>query len=126
MRPDADVSIHADGGPSWGHGFHVNYSSPPLNAVQASSAEQLASVMRDALLAAGLQPATYIGSHGLYGRADLAGLNLAESPAILVETGNMRNENDAVRMETPAGRQQYADAITGGIVSFLRQKAGGI
>ena len=33
MRPDAIVSIHADGGPASGSGFHVNYSSPPLNAV---------------------------------------------------------------------------------------------
>ena len=31
LNPDAVVSIHADGGPSDGYGFHVNYSSPPLN-----------------------------------------------------------------------------------------------
>ena len=34
MHPDAIVSIHADGGPAAGHGFHVNYSSPPLNDAQ--------------------------------------------------------------------------------------------
>jgi N-acetylmuramoyl-L-alanine amidase len=125
MHPDADVSIHADGGPSSGHGFHVNYSAPPLNDAQQGPATQLATVMRDALLSAGLQPATYIGSDGLYGRADLAGLNLAEYPAILVETGNMRNADDAAQMETPEGRQHYADAITQGIVAYLTQKAGG-
>ena len=38
---------------------------------------ELATDMRDALIAAGLQPSTYLGTNGLYGRADLAGLNLA-------------------------------------------------
>jgi N-acetylmuramoyl-L-alanine amidase len=125
MHPDADVSIHADGGPASGHGFHVNYSAPPLNEAQSGPAIQLATVMRDAMVAAGLQPSTYVGSNGLYGRADLAGLNLAEYPAILVETGNMRNADEAAQMETPDGRQRYADVITQGIVTYLTQKAGG-
>jgi len=124
MHPDADVSIHADGGPASGLGFHVNYSAPPLNDAQSGPSIQLATVMRDALVAAGMQPSTYIGSNGLYGRADLAGLNLAEYPAMLVETGNMRNADEAAQMETPEGRQRYADAITQGIVTYLTQKAG--
>jgi N-acetylmuramoyl-L-alanine amidase len=119
MHPDADVSIHADGGPGSGHGFHVNYSAPPLNDEQSGPAIQLAATMRDSMIAAGLQPSTYIGSNGLYGRADLAGLNLAEYPAVLVETGNMRNSDEAAEMETSEGRQRYADAITAGIVAFL-------
>ncbi len=121
MRPDADVSIHADGGPGSGHGFHVNYSAPPLNDAQSGPAIRLATTMRDSLTAAGLQPSTYIGSDGLYGRADLAGLNFAEYPAVLVETGNMRNADEAAQMETAEGRQRYADAITAGIVAFLTQ-----
>ena len=119
MRPDADVSIHADGGPGSGHGFHVNYSAPPLNDAQSGPAIQLATIMRDTMIAAGLQPSTYIGSNGLYGRTDLAGLNLADYPAVLVETGNMRNADEAAQMETAEGRQRYADAITAGIVAFL-------
>ncbi len=121
MRPDADVSIHADGGPASGHGFHVNYSAPPLNAVQSGRAIVLATAMRDSMVADGMQPSTYIGSDGLYGRADLAGLNLAEYPAVLVETGNMRNGGEAALMETADGRQHYADAITAGVVAFLTQ-----
>ena len=35
LKPNAVVSIHADGGPPTGRGFHVLYSSPPLNQVQA-------------------------------------------------------------------------------------------
>lgn len=119
MGADADVSIHADGGPTSGHGFHVNYSAPPLNTAQSEGAMRLAGDMRDAMVAAGFPPSTYIGSDGLYGRADLAGLNSADVPAVLVETGNMRNPDEAAVMETPAGRQRYADAITEGIVAYL-------
>ena len=119
MRPDAIVSIHADGGPPSGRGFHVNYSSPPLNDAQAGPALRLAQTMRDSLVAGGLQPATYIGSNGLYGRADLAGLNLAQYPAILVELGNMKNSDDAAQMESPDGRRKYAAAVTQGIVAYL-------
>ncbi len=119
MRPDAIVSIHADGGPPSGSGFHVNYSSPPLNDVQAGPAVRLAHTMRDALVQAGFQPSTYIGSDGLYGRADLAGLNLAQYPAVLVELGNMKNAGDAARMASADGRAQYAAAVTQGIVAFL-------
>jgi N-acetylmuramoyl-L-alanine amidase len=124
MHPDAIVSIHADGGPPSGYGFHVNYSSPPVNDVQAGPAIQLAHTMRDALVAAGLQPSTYIGSDGLYGRDDLAGLNLAEYPAVLIELGNMRNADDAARIESPDGRAQYATAVTNGIKAYLNAKAG--
>jgi N-acetylmuramoyl-L-alanine amidase len=123
MHPDADISIHADGGPASGRGFHVNYSAPPLNDAQRGPSIQLATVMRDAMVAAGMHESTYVGSDGLYGRADLAGLNLAEYPAVLVEAGNMRNADEAAQMETAEGRQRYADAITQGIVAFLTQKA---
>jgi N-acetylmuramoyl-L-alanine amidase len=125
MHPDAIVSIHADGGPPTGHGFHVNYSLPPVNAAQGGPAVQLAHVMRDSLAAAGLTPATYIGSDGLYGRADLAGLNLAEYPAVLVELGNMKNADDAARMESVDARAKYAAAVTDGIVAYLSGKGPG-
>jgi N-acetylmuramoyl-L-alanine amidase len=124
MHPDAIVSIHADGGPPSGSGFHVNYSSPPLNDVQAGPAILLAHTMRDSLVAAGLQPSTYVGADGLYGRADLAGLNLAEYPAVLVELGNMNNPDEAARMESADGRAGYAAAVTQGITAFLTAKAG--
>jgi N-acetylmuramoyl-L-alanine amidase len=119
LRPNAIVSIHADGGPPTGRGFHVNYSSPPLNQVQAGPSVQLAQTMRDQLAAAGLVPATYIGSNGLYPRADLTGLNLAQYPAVLVELGNMKNPADSELMKTPDGRQKYADAVVRGIAGFL-------
>ena len=124
MHPDAIVSIHADGGPPSGRGFHVNYSSPPVNGAQSGPAIQLAHTMRDALVAAGYQPSTYIGSDGLYGRDDLAGLNFAQYPAILVELGNMRNADEAAQMESPDGRAKYAAAVANGITAYLTAKAG--
>lgn len=118
-HPDAIVSLHADGGPASGHGFHVNYSSPPLFPSQGEPSIRLATDMRDALSASGLSESTYLGSRGLLGRADLAGLNLAEYPAVLVELGNMRNADDAARMTSESGRAAYANAVVAGIAAFL-------
>lgn len=119
VHPDAIVSIHADGGPPTGRGFHVNYSAPPLNQAQAGPAVQLARTMRDQLQASGIPPANYIGTDGLYGRADLAGLNLAQYPAVLVELGNMKNPADSALITTPDGRAKYAAAVVNGIAGFL-------
>lgn len=118
-QPDAIISIHADGGPPSGHGFHVNYSSPPLGDIQAGPTVQLATTMRDALAASGLRASNYIGAQGMYGRADLAGLNLEKYPAVLVELGNMKNAADAAQIESPDGRARYAAAVTNGITTYL-------
>ena len=123
MHPDAIVSIHADGGPSDGRGFHVNYSNPPLNEAQAGPAVRFAQVMRDQLVASGLQPSTYRGTDGLYGRADLAGLNLAQYPSILIEMGNMKNPEEAVALTSAEWRARYAAAVTGGIAAYLSSAA---
>lgn len=120
LKPNAVVSIHADGGPPTGRGFHVLYSSPPLNAVQALQSVQFARTMRDQLAAVGIPPSTYIGTDGLNPRADIAGLNLAQYPSILVELGNMKNPADSALMESADGRQKYADAVVNGIVAFLQ------
>ena len=122
LQPDAIVSIHADGGPATGRGFHVNYSSPPLNAAQAGPSIQFAQTMRDQLQASGLLPANYIGQGGLYPRSDLTGLNLAQYPSILVELGNMKNPADSALIESPEGRQKYADAVVRGIAGFLARR----
>jgi N-acetylmuramoyl-L-alanine amidase len=122
LRPDAIVSIHADGGPPDGRGFHVNYSNPPINDAQSGPAVRLAQVMASQLAAAGLTPSTYRGTDGLYGRADLAGLNLAQYPSILIELGNMKNQEEAAVMVTPEGRAKYAAAVVQGINAYLAQR----
>jgi N-acetylmuramoyl-L-alanine amidase len=119
LRPDAIVSIHADGGPTGGRGFHVNYSNPPLNDAQSGAAPRFATVMRDQLVASGMQPSTYRGTDGLYGRSDLTGLNLAQYPSILIEMGNMKNAGDAAVLASAEGRASYAAAVTRGIAAYL-------
>jgi N-acetylmuramoyl-L-alanine amidase len=123
LRPNAILSIHADGGPPSGRGFHVNYSAPPLNQAQAGPSVQYARIMRDQLQASGIPPSNYIGQDGLYGRSDLAGLNLAQYPSILVECGNMKNPLDSALLESPEGRQKYADALVRGVAAFLATEA---
>jgi N-acetylmuramoyl-L-alanine amidase len=122
LRPDAIVSIHADGGPPDGRGFHVNYSNPPLNDAQSGASVRLAQVMASQLAASGLTPSTYRGTNGLYGRADLAGLNLAQYPSILIEMGNMKNQQEAAAMATPEGRAKYAAAVVQGINAYLSKR----
>jgi N-acetylmuramoyl-L-alanine amidase len=116
----AVVSIHADGSLGAGdHGFHVAYSSPALNAAQGAPSSQLAKVLRDGMKSAGFATSNYIGSDGLSPRDDLAGLNLSERPAVLVECGNMRNADEAATLSSAAGRQRYAAAIANAIAAYL-------
>jgi N-acetylmuramoyl-L-alanine amidase len=116
---DAVVSIHADGAAPSGKGFHVAYSDPPLNSAQKGPARTLAGDLRDGLVAAGCPRSTYIGHGGLSPRNDLAGLNLATRPTVLVECANMRNAGEAAVVSSPAGRDRYAAAIADGILRFL-------
>lgn len=121
-RPDAAavVSIHADGaGSADARGFHVAYSAPPLNAAQGAPAIRLAGALRDGMRGAGLPTSSYTGTDGLSPRDDLAGLNLSERPAVLVECGNMRNPAEAAAFTEPSGRQRYAEAIGAGILAYL-------
>ena len=109
----AVISVHADGGPTGGHGFHVLYSSPPLNPAQRGPARTLADAAVASMRRAGFTPATYIGRGGLDARGDIAGLNLATVPSVLVECANLRNTADAALVRSPQGRQRLADALAG-------------
>jgi N-acetylmuramoyl-L-alanine amidase len=112
---DAAISIHADGGPALGRGFHVIYR--PRDA----EARRLAVAVRDAFAAGTGEPsADYVGSAGLDVRSDLGGLNLSKVPKVLIETGNMRNAGDARRLESAAYRSREAAALAVGLEAFLR------
>ena len=120
-HPDAAVDIHADGGPPTGRGFTVlePVADGPNDAVIASSST-LAADVRDAFAAGTTMPvSTYDGADGLEPRDDLAGLNLATEPKVLIECGNMRNVTDAALLVTPAFQQQAAQAIAQGLTDFL-------
>ncbi|MFG1640775.1 N-acetylmuramoyl-L-alanine amidase [Amycolatopsis sp. NPDC049252] len=117
---DAVVSIHADGSNSPGAaGFHVAYSSPPLNAAQGAPSTRLAQTLRDTLRTSGFSTSNYIGGNGLSARADLGGLNLSTRPIALVECGNMRNAAEAARMSSAEGRLQFASSIAAAIEAYL-------
>jgi N-acetylmuramoyl-L-alanine amidase len=119
---NAKVSIHADWAPPSGRGFHVAYSDPPVNPSQGSPSIDLAKALARALRRGGFPAANYIGSGGLYPRSDLAGLNLSQVPAVLVECANMHNPEEATLVSTPQGRARYAVAIAEGIVAWLTSR----
>ncbi len=116
----AVVSIHADGSTVAGaHGFHVEYSNPPVNAEQGAPSVDLAETLRDTVRSAGFPTANYLGHDGLFGRADLGGLNLSDRPTVLIECGNMRDANDAALLTSAGGRQRIANAIAAGIEAYV-------
>lgn len=121
---DAAISVHADGGPSTGRGFHVIYP-PPLRGLTddiAVASHRLALAVRGAFRRGTGEPySTYVGRDGLDVRSDLGGLNLSDVPKVFVETANMRNAWDATRLRSAAYRQREAVALANGIEAFLRQ-----
>jgi N-acetylmuramoyl-L-alanine amidase len=119
---DATVSIHADGAPASGFGFHVIEPSliRGLTDDIFRRSHLLAIDVRSAFRSATHEPySTYLGDHGLDRRGDLGGLRLANVPAIFIETGNMRNAADARRMLSGAYRLSVARGIANGIQRFL-------
>jgi N-acetylmuramoyl-L-alanine amidase len=120
---DAAISIHADGGPAGGRGFHVIYppSIPHLTDDIAAASKRLARAIRSAFAAGTGEPySTYAGSEALDVRSDLGGLNLSDVPKVFVEIANMRNSVDAQRLESAAYRQREAAALARGLAAFLR------
>jgi N-acetylmuramoyl-L-alanine amidase len=119
---DVALSIHADGNLAEGaHGFDVIHPSTEemVDPAMAEPSLKLAEDVRDALAGDGVPIANYVGEDGLDSRSDLAGLNLTKVPAVLVELGNMREAEEAAKLESPAYRHQLAAALASGIVSFL-------
>ena len=118
----AAISIHADGGPATGHGFHVIYPPSVANLTDIASASyRLALAIRAAFHAGTDMPyANYIGQEGLDKRSDLGGLNLSDVPKVFIETGNMRNAGDAALLGSPSFREREARALAKGLAAFLR------
>lgn len=126
-RADAVVSIHADGSAQGNRGFHVILPG----VVNAGAADTRPIVAASRLLGervkagfageTGSAPSNYIGGGtGLDTRTDLGGLNLSTVPKVFIECGNMRDSEDAALLTSEAWRQEAAQGISEGIVSFLR------
>ena len=119
----AAISIHADGGPADGMGFHVIEPSLAPDGGDASilaPSARLAEDVRTAFLAATGEPyANYVAEHGLIARNDLGGLNLSRVPKVFIECANMRDPVDASRVQDPAWREKAAEGIADGLSRYL-------
>jgi N-acetylmuramoyl-L-alanine amidase len=119
---DAAISIHADGGPASGRGFHViepalvkGYTEP---IVEPSAL--LGTAIRDAFRdGTGMPYSTYAGLAAISVRGDLGGLNRSHVPKVFIETGNMRNATDAGLLTDAGFRQQAAEAMAAGLANFF-------
>lgn len=120
-KADAAISIHADGGPPGGRGFHVIRPGGVKGQSKAilATSDLLGRRIRTALKAKGYRTATYIGLRGLDRRTDLGGLNLSRVPKVFVELGNMRSSADARLLKSPAQRVRMADALTAALTLQL-------
>jgi N-acetylmuramoyl-L-alanine amidase len=117
---DAAISIHADGGPANGRGFHVIMPGGITGQKKAmlTASSVLGHRVRNALKTKGYRTSTYLGAKGLDTRTDLGGLNLSKVPKVFVELGNMRNASDARLLENGKQRARMADALA---AAFLVQ-----
>ncbi|MFI6575497.1 N-acetylmuramoyl-L-alanine amidase [Nocardiopsis sp. NPDC050513] len=119
---DASVSIHADGGPESGRGFHVitpgDVPGFTDNIVEPSRllAEDLRREYREGT---DVPYADYLADEGLDERTDLGGLNMSDVPKVFLEAGNLRNPEDAALLTDPAWRERAADAIARGVAVYL-------
>lgn len=116
------LSIHADGGPRSGHGFHI--ITPALTKGWTDKtyrkSRALAEAMKKGMLDAGAHPSTYIKG-AISVRGDMMSLNYSPIPTVLVELGNMRNPGDAALMTSNAGREQYAKWLLAGIRAYFQR-----
>jgi N-acetylmuramoyl-L-alanine amidase len=118
------IDIHADGGPASGRGFTVlePIADGPNDKVIGSSLKFGRDVRAALLKYTSMPESDYYGHDGLIRRDDLAGLNLATQPKILIETGNMRNATDARLLRTAWFQKRLARAFTAAIVTFLAKR----
>ncbi|KZM34994.1 N-acetylmuramoyl-L-alanine amidase [Oerskovia enterophila] len=121
---DVLVSVHANGSDDRAaKGFFVIVADPPPvvdgppRADDAASSERLATAMVGALASAGFTPSGSVAG-AISRRGDLATLNLAARPAVLLELAEMRNPDEAALASSEEGRQRYADAIAAGVVAW--------
>lgn len=118
---DAVVSIHADGGPADGRGFHVIYPETVVGLTDdiADESRRLAEALHASYRATGMPIADYVGDGGFSVRDDLGGLTLSHVPVVFLEAGNMRNPEDASLLEGPEFQDEIARAIAEAVLEFV-------
>jgi N-acetylmuramoyl-L-alanine amidase len=118
---DLLLSVHADGGPGSGHGFHViapAYAKGWTDDIAVPS-KRLARKVVKGMVARGMDRSTYLSST-IQVRSDQETLRNSDVPAVIVETLNMRNAGDARIASTKAGRHRVAAGLLSGLRRYLR------
>lgn len=124
---DADlmISIHGNGTvDESASGFFAIVADPAISPSQGEPSLSLADDLLEALASSGLEPSSIITDGVMY-RDDLATLNFARRPTVLLELGEMRNPEDAAFMQTVEGHQQYALAIAAGVQQWTSEREPG-
>lgn len=120
---DVALSIHANGTPDTRvKGYFALISSPPLNDAQGQPSVDLAHALLTALGNAGFSQSP-ASDNGITPRSDIAGLNFAQAPSVLMELGEMRNPEEAAIMKTPEGQDRYAHALFDGLSAWAQTRA---
>lgn len=121
-KADAAVSLHADGNEKSGaRGFHVIRSTTMVGGpgIEAES-EALAQSLVEAFEATGMPRSNYLGGGtGITPRSDIAGLNLSQVPAVMLEAGNMHNSPDARLLTDPAFVEAEAKALVAALEGWI-------
>lgn len=123
-RADLILSIHADGNTSArARGFHIITSTTMTGGRPTQTAStRYALQVRSAMQRVGMPRSTYLGGGTAFTpRTDIAGLNLSQRPAIMLEVGNMRHPADAKLMATPTFRTRTVNALTDATIATLRK-----
>jgi len=123
LQADLLISIHADGSfAKRARGFHVILSTVMAGGTRTEHASRLlADQIRSVLTTqTGMPRSTYIGKGtALSPRSDIATLNFAKVPAVMMEMGNMRNAKDAAMLTSSAWRTKAAQALADAISAYL-------
>ncbi|PMB99456.1 N-acetylmuramoyl-L-alanine amidase [Brevibacterium luteolum] len=120
---DALVSIHANGTEDTSaKGFHVIVADDAVHDGVGEPSRAIAEQMVTSFEDAEFAPNPAYGKDGIVARTDIAGLNHAEVPAVMIECGEMRNRDEAKLMESEDGRQRYAEAIVTGLEDYFAQQ----
>ena len=120
---DAAISIHADGGPAAGRGFHVIYP-PPIPRLTddiAAASRRLALAVRAAFRAGTGEPyATTSAATASTSAPTSAGSTSPTCRRCSSRPGTCATRSTRARLESAAYRQREAVALARGIEAFLR------
>jgi N-acetylmuramoyl-L-alanine amidase len=130
-KADVAIDIHADGAAASERGYSLLIPVPSgTNDEVVQPSRRYARMLRTEMRKTGMPLASYpstssghrLGEGGFVERDDLAGLNLTTVPQVLLETGNMRNAQDARLLKSDRFQARVAAAIKRAMAAYLRSR----